>query len=457
MGTLGLFGVKERLRDSREVNPHVHRAAACTWCSAWLYAFVVFLIGGILHVLCVPLSGTCLIMIDVYDNFINKTASAFDLSISADEVNMTDTILQKCYAADDITQSANLLDIIYSYDNGEKKYMRTTLNEVIDPITDDMNEAAASLTNFSNITDLEAVVAFIDLINNNSAANWYWPGGYLATHSTYQPLFVDDDVEDLSNAWAVTMLCTTEQFNSDYLDLGISLYGINSWMSKFESYMTDYNVTVSCASTIVCNTSMSTSSQEKCEAGNAYMELKQDIFNSDRFRCDLFVDDDGNTCNPKSMTSSRSTGHTVYSNDCMKSDGTWVTQEVTCTWDEYVDYVAGFADWMQLVMERLDVAIIEKGDSVVVSMNDIVEEYVIDPMDTIINGTNCYMLHDSMSYLTNSFCYEVVWGLYAVSRAFVLCASLSVVMSVLVFAIWRRTVDNYNAEHDDNENAASQK
>merc|ERR1712107_734537 len=135
-----------------------------------------------------------------------------------------------------------------------------------------------------------------------------------------------------------------------------------------------------------------------------------------------------------------------HSNDCMLANGSWVTQKVTCSWDEYVEYVATFATWMELVVERLDVTIIEKGDSVVVSMNKIVKDYVIDPMDKIINGSNCYMLHDSLSYFTNSFCYEVVWGLYSVSRAFVLDASMSVVMSVLVFAIWRRAIDNYNAE-----------
>jgi len=197
---------------------------------------------------------------------------------------------------------------------------------------------------------------------------------------------------------------------------------------------------------------MSATSKAKCASGNAFIELKQSIFESDRFRCDLFKDANGNVCNPSGMTSSTKSGQTTYSNDCMLANGSWITQKVTCSWDEYVEYVATFSTWMELVLERLDVAIIEKGDSVVVSMNDIVTQYVIHPMDYIINGSNCYMLHDTLSYFTSSLCYEVVWGLYAVSRAFVVCASMAVVLTVLVFAVWRRTIDNYNAEQDGNEN-----
>ncbi|CAE8598201.1 unnamed protein product, partial [Polarella glacialis] len=67
--SVACYGCMEKRRgaDPQVTNPYrrdVHRCAGLTWCCAFWYCIFVFLIGGILVVVSVPLSGLCLVMED---------------------------------------------------------------------------------------------------------------------------------------------------------------------------------------------------------------------------------------------------------------------------------------------------------------------------------------------------------------------------------------------------------
>eukprot|EP00406_Dinophysis_acuminata_P010886 CAMPEP_0179226042 /NCGR_PEP_ID=MMETSP0797-20121207/8611_1 /TAXON_ID=47934 /ORGANISM="Dinophysis acuminata, Strain DAEP01" /LENGTH=826 /DNA_ID=CAMNT_0020933061 /DNA_START=96 /DNA_END=2576 /DNA_ORIENTATION=- len=411
---------------------NIPRCAALTWCCGFLYTILAFSLGGALHVVSVPMSGLCLIMDGMDNQTLHDIAPALDLNIEGDSGAMVADIIDQCLVPATASATASLLDIIVVTSNGSKITMRKKLDEDInDQITARFDEierrmqnlSALSLANNSGVTELQQLVR-----DNNVSALIIADKTRMDADGQYDALASGP----LAVGYATSAACPNHTFE------GEEIPGIEYFVSVLEGFGAAVQSPASpaCARQVVCGANPLTA--EMCAAGNRVVDLKRKLYAAE-YRCDLFESPNGSPCDPAAME--RQGGG--YAGDCLVG-GAMERRARTCGLEEFVAYVHEFDTRIGKAMRRIDDAVQNVTASINITLRELVHAHVTGPIDEIADGTTCGWMSQHYQKLVDGMCFQGVWGVRNIGVSYIWCSCAVVVLIVLMYALWRRSLDNVN-------------
>eukprot|EP00929_Paragymnodinium_shiwhaense_P060015 TRINITY_DN3000_c0_g1_i1.p1 TRINITY_DN3000_c0_g1~~TRINITY_DN3000_c0_g1_i1.p1 ORF type:complete len:846 (+),score=247.23 TRINITY_DN3000_c0_g1_i1:107-2644(+) len=434
--------------DKPERNPYSKipiRLALCTWCCGFYLVFFALLLGGILTMITVPMSGLCLIMDDISSTTLKAMGGGLGMNMSAgaDDMDMVLDIIDNCFAAGSASGNANLLDIVKTTDaNGTKSSLRKEIVESVkDQIKGQFAEASSKMTsgNGTALATSDGVVKLRAMLKDNDVRVMIVPTQELIGSSTYNPLAGSSNTA-LKNFGITSTNC------ADATPAGISgatqaVQGISTFDTALATLGSSVVANVdSCAKNVVCAPG---ANNAICQAGNSYIDLKQSLRNTAVYRCDLFENPNNPAqyCDPKDMAAD-------YTNDCMtKTNGDVVPLKVkakSCTLAEFVTYVQEYDLRLKKVFERLDTTVASVGPQITGNLQSLVDQYILQEIDTVADGAGCGFLGLTYRAMVDGFCFQGVYGLVSIAGAYVATAVLVLILIVVMYILWRISADNYN-------------
>lgn len=431
-----------------------HRCAGCTWCCAWFYAILAFLVGGIMVAVNVPLAGMCLIMDDLSVDLLKDISPAIGMNLTGDQGDMLLDIIDKCFVPADLTLNPALVDILTVKDNDTAPKL-TLREKIIDQVKDQiaskfdevdaqLNSNDASLSNVSEIKDLLKM-----LDNPIDMMIIVDPDAGFESDDTYKALFLETA---LQGAFVSSVKCGNGQVSAEVPVIGNqTMLGVNNFVVKLEALGSRTSSRADCADLVTCSSGLNTQQSEACVAANNYVLLKQRIRDAATYRCDVFVDPvTGLDCDPLNMvgTFNSATSRTDYTSSCMDANGTMVRKQKMCTLSQFTQYIKGFATRVDKAMKRIDDTVDEVGTGISVGLRQLVDANIVGPIETIASGVTCGFLSSFYREMVNGFCYQGVYGFYMIGRSYVGCGVMAIFMTMLMYGLWRRSIDNVNMIND---------
>lgn len=441
-------------------NRSIHKSSCCVWNVAWLLCLCCFLWGGFIQLLAVPLSSVCLILDDVNGDMIRDIRSTLDLTVdpqSDDFVIMTD-VVDKCLNPVDSTIAANLADIFFITDpNGTRTTMREELVGGLEgrimPPFEVVSERVSDLSQ----TELQSNVAVLELRSLLSTT-----GPDLDGWITTDMAAIVDSGEDWASSLPQAWLGYTTSVRCDDYTGGEALCGVESCevpgIQTYAATEKDANGATlnfpddTCSGIgdgiSVGSDCSSAIDADQCEADDFLLNRKYEVMTNRIFRCDVFEADtsintseSGDSCDIKDMRQSNPVEN-IWSNDCIRSDGTLKRKEVMCTLEEFSEYIADFDTRIQIAMARVDATSVATSDAIDVEMRDLINATVFLPINTIIDGIQCNWLSDHYQETIHGVCYQGVVGMNRIGAVYVVVGVLLVLLIMIMYALWRRAVDN---------------
>eukprot|EP00418_Pyrodinium_bahamense_P005192 CAMPEP_0179019950 /NCGR_PEP_ID=MMETSP0796-20121207/5131_1 /TAXON_ID=73915 /ORGANISM="Pyrodinium bahamense, Strain pbaha01" /LENGTH=583 /DNA_ID=CAMNT_0020715751 /DNA_START=171 /DNA_END=1922 /DNA_ORIENTATION=- len=165
------------------------------------------------------------------------------------------------------------------------------------------------------------------------------------------------------------------------------------------------------------------------------------------FRCDTFQTAGGAPCDVLNMN--EVAGNWV--SDCVQEGDDDMTMEplaVPCTSTQFSGYMADWADRIDKVLGRVDDAVASTKTKIATNLQTAVEDNIIQPVEDIVEQAQCSFLKSAYADLVNGLCYRGVVGFSSVAQAYVANGVLTVLLIMLMYAVWRVSVDNYNTWGD---------
>jgi hypothetical protein len=179
----------------------------------------------------------------------------------------------------------------------------------------------------------------------------------------------------------------------------------------------------------------------QCTATNTLLAAKRDVMTDDAFRCDVFETDNGQACDVLNMVQTNSQTNN-WANDCLRSDGTLRRKRVNCTLDEFKNYTTAFDQRIGLTMARVDATTSAVSAQINDDMRALIQTEILDPVNGIINGVQCNWLAQYYQEVIWGICYQGTVSLNEIGTTYVGLGLLLVCLVALMYALWRRAVDN---------------
>lgn len=161
------------------------------------------------------------------------------------------------------------------------------------------------------------------------------------------------------------------------------------------------------------------------------MVLKEAQLSGAIFNCPLFVVG-GVACDP-------GTGA-----DCLLSGGTVQTMNIPCDLASYSTYIGGFPNRITKVIQQLDREVVNGLDKINNQTRAIVNNKLLTPIKDVANGVTCGFFGTFYREVIESFCYQGIYGFRVIGWSYVSTGILTIVFIALMFAVWRRLIDNYD-------------
>lgn len=450
------FAFRERAGKPEEGGPKPfskipHRIACCTWCCGWLFMVIALLVGGLMTLVGVPLSGMCLIMDDMSAELITNIGPALGLNLTGDEGEQLLDIVSNCLVPKDPNLNAALLDLIYVKDNATapKESLREKVVESVkDSIRskfDDIDKSMGGGSAPALSTDPK-LVKLTDAIYKNPISMMIVAKD-LTSDSTYSDLYSQTA---LSAAALPSSVQCNDRVVSDEVDglKGKTMKGVEKFVLALTSFGTRQTLRADCANLVDCVDALTSPRGKSCKAGNNFVKLKQKLMDAGTFRCDTFVNplDGVSACDVKFMsgTFNASKSRTMWSNDCLSATKKVKRKQVLCNVQEFSDYVKDYKTRILQAMKRIDLAVTEVGPAISKGLRGIVEEDLIAPIDRVANGVTCGLMGGFYREMVDGFCYQGINGFIVIGQSYVACGAMLVFLVLLMYGVWRRAIDNVN-------------
>lgn len=478
---VGVDAVNNAMGDlaeqAKKYRGHVHRCALCTWCCGCYYLVFALFIGGLLTAISVPLASVCLILDDVNSQMLTDIGGVLPVNFTGDGGEILKDTIDKCFRNPDKSANPYLLDIIFTRNaSGVKVPLRATIvdqtkdmiNKQFDQVTKQMNTGNMKLNTDPNIIKLKKTIRDTQMdAMLVPDANYDWQ------NSPYREMVLNDQgsSDKLALYFASSGACAQFVVPAGMGRLsGQTVKGIDDFKSALRKIGLGYKAwNPTCAREVLCmsepgtgqvacatcaqaacpSVTQSTCDNWKkakaCAAGNKFMKLKQDLRSIRTFKCKKFVRN-GMTCDVKNMVKSFS----GYSSDCLDSSGKVNAVEYSCSLAEFTTLVSDFDTRFDNVFKRLDNAAAVTKDKITLDMKGLVDQYVIKSIERVADGLTCGFLGKIYQKLIDGACYSGVWGFSQISTSYVICASLTLVLVIMMYIVWRISVDNFNLNNKKN-------
>jgi len=256
----------------------------------------------------------------------------------------------------------------------------------------------------------------------------------------YEDLFKKASLAQLVPSSSIRCPSTTLSENFPVLG-GQTLSGVETFVTELENLGSRQTTRPDCADEVNCYSGAGTTEGAACIAANKFVKAKQ-VLRDLTYRCDVFVDVDGNECDPKDMVL---LNQGQWSKSCLQADGTMQKKEKTCNLPTFVNYIRDFQLRINKTFGRVDKSVANAGPVITSKMKVTVNQYIISPIDVIADGIGCAFLGDAYAQVVEGLCYQGVVGFRAIGKAYVGCAVMALFMILLTYIVWRRAIDNVNA------------
>eukprot|EP00933_Yihiella_yeosuensis_P020652 TRINITY_DN16509_c0_g2_i1.p1 TRINITY_DN16509_c0_g2~~TRINITY_DN16509_c0_g2_i1.p1 ORF type:complete len:898 (+),score=144.46 TRINITY_DN16509_c0_g2_i1:216-2696(+) len=428
----------------------VHRCALCTWCWGFCYVMFAFFVGGLMVMLSIPFSGICLIMNDVNSQMLTDIGPSIGLNLTGTAGPMVNDIIDQCFRPVNPNANPLLLDIIYTM-NGTKK---TTLKErIVDQTKTNINKQFDKIGQRNTSVDLSNNDAMktlkrtlrdtrIDAMMKPRLREWN-------RDSLYQGMGFDQNSgNDKLMTFTIASSASCDDF---YVPAengplsGSKIPGIWSFGYRLKNF-SNLNTMIPSAGCIrkadCSHTTPTSNAGQACRAGNNFMDLKAGLQGPKIFRCKSFYVG-AIKCDIKTMTETPP-GSGKYTNDCLAADGTLEAKEYACDISEFTTLVQDFDIRLDKVFKRLGTASTATMSKISVDMKKVVDTNVLAKIDAVANGVTCGFLNQAYQNVIDGMCFTGVVGFIQVADSYVACAALSLLLIILMYTVWRISVDNYN-------------
>eukprot|EP00928_Gymnodinium_smaydae_P055630 TRINITY_DN3912_c0_g2_i2.p1 TRINITY_DN3912_c0_g2~~TRINITY_DN3912_c0_g2_i2.p1 ORF type:complete len:838 (-),score=183.26 TRINITY_DN3912_c0_g2_i2:94-2607(-) len=430
-----------------EYRRHTHRCACVTWCGACHYAILAFIVGGIMTMVSIPLASICLVMEDVSKDMLMDISGPLNLDLSGAKGEMMVNMVEQCFRNKDPNANPALLDIIMMTENGTDISMREKLvgqtKDQIDAQFDKISSSMGSATSAPKINDDPKIVALKTTLRETRMSAMTVPRQAMtegANANIYGPIANEASLKNYALSSAD---CADFTVPAGMPQEGSVVPGISSFSGALTAFGTQV-ASLTCAKKVICDDGPTTARGKSCEAANSLMDLKQGLLASGKFKCFRFKNSGGFACDVKAMRET-SPGSGTYTNDCLVN-GKMVSESYDCTLSEFTTLVSDFDTRLDNVFKRLDGATDAVMNDINVGMRNLVDEYVIDPVTSVADGLTCGFLGQTYQHVLDGMCYGGVWGFKAMASAYVFCASVTLVLAIVMYVVWRIALDNVNAQ-----------
>jgi len=438
-GCLGCFAFL--LREKRPINYDgqsyeqtqalPHRCSCCSWCCGFLVAALCFFVGGLLQILGVPLGVACLTLDDFSGSVIETTKSALELDLDGDELTMMKDIVDQCLNPPDYTVEANFADILKITSDGTSQTMRALIeNDLKVAIDTPFDELQAKIDEEGATTELAEDAGVKALRNFVYDFGGNISGLIMTDESSMATLIVAAGETAPSSGWVgyfTTLRCADYAFEDEILP------GNDGFLAT----LTQLDTTSDCASTPT-NTC---DAEADCWASTTVMETKEQLV----FRCDKFADSLGGECD---VWASDANGVAIDYSACMGTDNTYTRMEDTCTIAQFEEYLAKFDERIDVAFKTLD----NITNAIRTTINDdlraLLDDQVLDEVTDILDGLSCNFLGEYYKNIIWGACYEGVGGISYLGFLYVIMGAIMCLLTIVTYALWRRSIDNYNWEQD---------
>jgi len=429
-----------------------HRLACCVWGCAPFVVFPVMLLGGLLTAGTSPLSGVCLIMADIDSQMLDSIGPAIGMNISGDEGVMLRGMVDSCIATKNESLNANFMDIIFTRDavTGDKVYVR---EELVSSVQAPLDEAFAGLdealsngdVSISNNSDL---VALRTALGRNPLDAFLLPDpNKMSNSADFQPMLGDSELQVVLQT---SSRCDNHTVVGDVgsYSSGQTMLGMEHFVTKLESFGDQEVATGTCLKEVTCHSTLSASASAACDAGNKFVRLLRKLTETPDqiFRCDIFQDAGGSDCDPIDMVQG-SDGQ--WDNDCLIVEGSEkVLKPKTrhCNLTEFVTYVQAFDQRIENVMARLDNATNTVMTSITGDLRTVIDNLILDPVVSIVDGLTCGFLPKVYRGVIDGLCYQGILGFRMIGASWVVVGFAVILLAIVMYALWRRAIDNVNGE-----------
>jgi len=265
------------------------------------------------------------------------------------------------------------------------------------------------------------------------------------TTNIYKDMGMDPrSTNKLALFWASSGRCADFTVPADLGRLsGTNVKGITAFATSMQYFGVPV-VDPTCAKKVVCADLPSTAKGKACVASNKFMDLKKDLQVANTFKCRKFEKDDGTICDVSGMVKLASGN---YTGDCLRADGTMKAKEYSCTLAEFTLLTSQFNDRLDKVFKRMDGAASSSMTKINVDMRKLVNVNIIDKITTVAEGLTCGFLGVAYQEFIDAACYAGVWGFTQISASYVACGVLTLILVIMMYFVWRISIDNFNSNN----------
>jgi len=440
--SLGCFTLCEKRKrgSSTSYQPWTHRCACCSWCCAFFYAGLALLLGGLLTAVNVALSGTCLVMDDINAPMLHSISPALGMNLSGTGGTMVTSFIDQCFAGTN-SSNPNMLDMMFVVENGTRVSVRT---KMVGQVKHQISGQFAKISQRDNVSSASSaqLIMLRGMLRNNTMDAMLVPDESVMRQTTpYNSLVLDTRPNGIATGYLTSCKCNNHTVGPGLGSLsGQSLPGINNFVQAL-SFFGTLNSHSSCAQKVTCFPHLSPDQDTACQAGNRLIDVKHTVIGMNTFKCRWFATPGtGSQCDVLNMVQVGG----VWTNDCLQNDGTMTTMERSCTLAQYTQYIRDFDTRIRLVFERLDATSQALQSRINVDLQNLVNRDLVNPIGNAAAGVTCGFIGVFYQQMIDGLCYQGVVGLIEISQSYLACGVLSIILILLMYIVWRRSIDNYN-------------
>eukprot|EP00929_Paragymnodinium_shiwhaense_P066463 TRINITY_DN3333_c0_g1_i2.p1 TRINITY_DN3333_c0_g1~~TRINITY_DN3333_c0_g1_i2.p1 ORF type:complete len:844 (+),score=219.62 TRINITY_DN3333_c0_g1_i2:76-2607(+) len=440
--------VREKASDAgADVNPYykaVHRAACCSWCCGFCMVFLALLIGGIIVTLVFFLANMCVLIDGMTGPKLQEVMGGISGGVTMDSSHGIIAILDQCILTPSDTP-VNVLDLVKVDAGNATSAVQITFREKFDADVkqkiDEKFSDVASKGGGANasVANNPAFQTLLNILSNPLDAMYTVDFTALMQDAQYSAMNNNNDL--MTMAPNVGLNCADTTLTSDVPAPlgGKTVNGIDS----FKDLMVSNGATVdlrwtfaglSCAYVVTCTNPLDTT----CQAGKAYLDLKTTV-KAKTYKCGTFESPTGSACD--------ASGANAYSCLHTAGDGTRYLKEKIndCTFAQYVAHVADFKTKIEADLARVDSTASSVNVKIGQDMKASVSLYLLKPIEVMVERVTCNFMHTALVGFKDGMCFQGVPGLRMIGYSYVACGVLGLILILVVYVIWRRTIDNVNA------------
>lgn len=436
--------------------------ACCGWCCGVLYVCLPLLLGAIFSATSVPIAQVCLVLDDLNGQTFDQWAPAFGVkkeeAKTPEDWQNTLNVVDACTNRESDGRIMNVITVADGKEEGKRisvgdklrQETRGRINEKFDEMIAKQNEQES----ISGNKDFQDMMTLLAMPVDGLTAFDPDKVETLTADPRFRGFAMTQQPEIAKKAFTTSASCMDNVVDANgplknTALAGKSVPGINSLRNDLEKV----GMSGSCGGSD-CTCSMSGGPADPTGGGsdlstaaNAIFQIKKDLRSSTQYRCDLFQDEQGRSCDPKDFVRGG------LAPDCVQrmKDGKLALgkdqrKKITCGYAQFVQYIADFKTRLEVATKYLEDETNEFLPAIGTELKAHIDTGLLDPILQVVDGVSCSIVKNTFHGLVDGVCFHMARGIIDVGEGFKTLGMFVVIMNCLAYFFWRRNSDNINLQ-----------